>query len=61
MEPLSEIVNGFKPLDVFAKNLHCRCLLVLATSMHFELILTEWEFVILTGENQASKMSITLS
>ena len=44
-----KIVNAFKSLKIFAKKLYRRCFMVLVTSLHFELILTEWEFLILTG------------
>ena len=49
-----EINNGFKALNIFEKSPTTDAWLVLATSLHFELILTtKWEFVILTGGNQA--------
>ena len=58
MEPFSKAVNDFKLLNILTKKIHCRCLFASSTSLQFELILTEWEFVILTGGIEASKMSI---
>ena len=61
MEPFSKVVNDFQLLNIFTKKLHRRFLFASSTSMQFELILTEWEFVIFTGRIEASKMSITWS